>query len=367
MAFWPLHRNVTLQPVQRPFSLGECDIIRGMASILSHILIIVAAIGGFILANYLHRKKSKNQAMVCPLKGNCEAVVHSEYSKFFGIPVEKLGMVYYVVVGVAYATMLVLPGLQQSWFVFGILAMSLAAFLFSLYLTFIQIALLKQLCTWCIVSALLCTSIFVLALLGSDFGFIVLLQQYKFFFVVLHLVGVGVGLGGATASDILFFKFLKDLRISHRESDVLRTLSQLIWFGLALLVVSGLGLYLGDIERLNASSKFLVKATVVAVIIVNGAFLNLKIAPELIKISFGSSTLPAARKLHMLRKLVFALGAVSFVSWYCALILGALPFVPLPYWQLLAVYVLILMVAITVSQQMERRFASTPMPLPDED
>lgn len=305
--------------------------------------------------------------MICPLKGDCRSVMESEYSSFFGVPVEMLGMLYYVMVVAAYAVMLFVPAISSPFFVFAILAISTSAFLFSMYLTFVQIGVLKQICTWCLISAGLCTLIFSLALSGSDFAFIELLQRNKSLLVVVHLIGLALGVGGASSSDIFFFRALKDLRISQRETDVLRTLSQIIWFGLALLIISGAGLYLADIERLSESAKFLVKMVVVLVIVVNGAFLNLKITPKLIHISFGKTHEHYPGELRSIRKLAFALGAVSFVSWYTALVLGALRGVPLAFWQLLGIYVGLLAGAMIVSQVMERRLGQQEMPPHDVD
>lgn len=131
----------------------------------------------------------------------------------------------------------------------------------------------------------------------------------------------------------------------------------MIWFALALLVLTGLGLYLPEAEELNQSAKFLVKMIVVAVIIVNGAFLNLLVAPKLVKISFGEKHKHQPGELHRERKIAFALGAISVVSWYSAFILGMLRKLPLEFSSLLLIYLFILGGAIIGSQFMERFFA----------
>ena len=92
---------------------------------------------------------------------------------------------------------------------------------------------------------------------------------------MFHLFGFGIGLGAVTITDILFFKFLKDFKISEFESDILHTLSQVIWFALTVIIISGLGLYLPEAQELNQSGKFLAKMAVVAVILLNGTFLNI--------------------------------------------------------------------------------------------
>ena len=171
--------------------------------------------------------------------------------------------------------------------------------------------------------------------------------------VLAHTVGFVLGVGGATVSDVLFFKFLKDLKISHTESETLDAVSRVIWLGLVVVIVSGIGLYLMDAERLNDSSKFLTKMVVVAVIAVNGLALNLKVSPRVRRISFEMHHRHVSGELRTLRRIAFALGAVSIVSWYAALFLGAMRGLPFGATSLLTVYALIVVGAISVSQVAE--------------
>ena len=321
-----------------------------------HIILIFAAFGGFLLAFYIRHKKQAHEKMVCPLDSDCDAVIYSEYSKFFGIPVEILGLFYYGLIAVSYALFLVFPVFASPLVVFSVFAFTTAAFLFSLYLTFIQAFALKQWCTWCLISAGFCAVVFATALGVSEFSFISLLAQHHDFIVIFHVLGVAIGLGGATIADIFFFKFLKDFRTSEWEAETMHTLSQIIWFALALLILTGLALYLPEAEELNRSAKFLVKMIVVAVIIVNGAFLNLLVAPKLVKISFHERHRHEAGELHHVRKIAFALGAISIVSWYSAFILGMIRKLPIEFSSLLLIYLFILGGAIIGSQFMERFF-----------
>lgn len=321
-----------------------------------NIILIFTSFGGFVLALYIYNKKSTHKTMVCPLNSDCDAVIYSDYSRFLGIPLEILGLVYYGLIVVSYSLFFVFPAFAVPAVVFGVLIITTVAFMFSLYLTFIQAFAIKQWCVWCLISAGLCAVIFATALGISEFSFISLLAKHHDLIVIFHVLGVVIGLGGATITDIFFFKFLKDFRISKQEADVMHTLSQVIWFSLAVIVLTGIGIYLPESEELNQSAKFLVKMIVVSVIIVNGSFLNILVAPKLVKIFFGEKHGHQSGKLHHERKIVFALGAVSLVSWYSAFVLGMLHKVSLDFSYLLLIYLIILSVAIIGSQFMERFF-----------
>ncbi|PIR05032.1 MAG: hypothetical protein COV57_01380 [Candidatus Liptonbacteria bacterium CG11_big_fil_rev_8_21_14_0_20_35_14] len=171
-------------------------------------------------------------------------------------------------------------------------------------------------------------------------------SEYKFIFLALHLLAMALGLGGATISDIMFFRFLRDLKISHFESSVLKTLSMIIWVGLGLAYISGIGLFLADPERLLESSKFLLKILVVLVITINGLFLNFYISPKLMKISFGKRHKHRDGELHYERKLAFAMGAISITSWYSAFVLGMMRGLPYSFLELLAGYLGLLLIAV---------------------
>lgn len=136
-----------------------------MPSPVINLLISFVAFSGFILAFFIHKKKSSQEKFFCPLQFNCSAIIHSEYSIFLGFPVEILGILYYDIVAVVYAAFLVLPFLIFPYTVLGMLFLTAVAFIFSLYLTYIQIFKLRQGCSWCLASTALSSLIFILVLL----------------------------------------------------------------------------------------------------------------------------------------------------------------------------------------------------------
>lgn len=178
-------------------------------------------------------------------------------------------------------------------------------------------------------------------------GLILFLENNRDGVLIFHILGIVLGLGMATMSDFFFFKFLKDRRISEKEEKVLKTFSKIIWAGLTVLILSGVGLYLPHGNDLLKSPKFLAKMVVVGVIIVNGILLNTLISPKLTKIMF----------LPRWRRLAFALGAISIVSWYAAFILGMWRNLPFGFAYIFGTYLIFLAMAVTISQILERVWA----------
>lgn len=263
--------------------------------------------------------------MLCPVGGKCEAVIASQYNQFFGIPLEVIGLFYYGTVFI-FSTVRAVMGSDPFPFVsFTVFGLTITAFLFSLYLTFIQAFTLKQWCTLCLTSAALCTIIFSSAFIISQQSFITLLGAYQPLVTAFYLLALSVGLGCATVTDVFFLKFLRDYHISQSEYDVLSTLAQMMWASLAAIIVAGVGLALAvpDINTLPPS----VFASWIAlfVILINAAVLNLIVAPKLLHISFREKHDHEPGELRIIHKLAFELGAVSVVSWYSVFFLSVIP------------------------------------------
>lgn len=324
----------------------------------SYILIIFLAFGGFVLASYIHHKKSaKKEHFICPMKGHCSAVVNSDFSKFLGIPVELLGMVYYIATAIGYGLISAVPSL--AWLTPILLVTSVLAFLFSVYLTFIQIFSLKTFCTWCLISAGLCTLIAALAFAGSLDVVVLTFLEHKEIIVGLHVLFMALGLGAATLADIFFIRFLKDLHISTQESEILSMISEFIWAVIGMILLTGFALTTPMIILYGTiPEKLIVKLIVVTVIIINGAVMNLVVAPKLMRITFKKEHNHQAGELVQARKLAFALGPVSIVSWYTAFTLGLLSSIPITWLQGIGVYGVLLFIAVTTGKLLEKHYQS---------
>lgn len=320
------------------------------------IISFLACIIGAFLCLYIFLKKQSHQKLACPREHPCDLVLHSRFSRTLGIPNEGLGIAYFFLVSLLVylfiSTTTPLVGLLYPLFfllVFGLL--------FSIYLIGLQMFVIKNWCIWCLGIALT-NFVLVFSLWHLPFSAIwEILAAQKVFWIIIHNIGFILGLGAATITDIFFFRFLKDRVITQNEKETMDTLSSVIWAGLAVLIVSGLALYLPEQVRLAASSKFLLKVVVVSVIVVNGFLLNMFIGPHMRRLSFEGT--PEAKHF---RRLAFALGGISFTSWYTAFFLGSLRSIPINFNHALIGYGLLLLCVIIGSQIAERLVVKKHLP-----
>lgn len=154
-----------------------------------------------------------------------------------------------------------------------------------------------------------------------------------------HIIGVAFGVGGATATDMVFVRCLRKRCIDHTLETVLELASKLVTAGLVLLTVSGVALLL---TGTHASPRFWAKMVIVIVVAFNGAFAHWLTFPRL-------SAAMRDGEVHLtvpfLNQLSIA-AAVSAVSWYAAVILGTWKTASLHFTQYIGVYGAVLALAV---------------------
>ncbi|MBU6431574.1 MAG: hypothetical protein KGJ58_04575 [Patescibacteria group bacterium] len=128
---------------------------------------IIIATAGFFLARYIFTKKRRKEKLVCLLDSDCDAVVHSRYSTFLGVPLEIFGMFYFAFIALFFLSAIFLPQLNSPYLLIFIPAIAFVSFLFSIYLASIQILLIKEWCMWCLISTILTTLLLAAILIAS--------------------------------------------------------------------------------------------------------------------------------------------------------------------------------------------------------
>lgn len=132
-----------------------------------NVWVLLLAISGFVVSWYIYYKKKGNKKLVCIIGEDCDKVVRSKYGSLLGVSNEVLGMGYYGLVAVLSGIALTGTGTILSFPLFTfLLIIGGGAALFSIVLLFIQAFILKELCEYCIVSAVASIIIFVVELLA---------------------------------------------------------------------------------------------------------------------------------------------------------------------------------------------------------
>ncbi len=138
--------------------------------------------------------------------------------------------------------------------------------------------------------------------------------------LTLHLIGLALGLGAASFADYSFIKAVKmGDRITPETVNSMRSISQVVWTGIGILCLSGIGLFFMKPAAYLASSGFLAKMLFVGVLVINGMFLNFYVTARLTTFNFSEiyAIRDAAWKA---RKLSFIFGAISTLTWYAVLL-----------------------------------------------
>jgi hypothetical protein len=170
------------------------------------------------------------------------------------------------------------------------------------------------------------------------------------FIVIAHLIGVALGAGGAYMSDAIFLYSMKDHVLSKTEVGFMSLGSKVVWVGVGLLVLSGVGLFALSPAEYLASPKFLAKMNIVLVVIINGLVFHFLHFPYIRKHS--GQYLHRGHSFHANSTTLFISGAISGVSWTSALILGAFRSIPASYSTIMLVYLGVVALAICAALAM---------------
>jgi uncharacterized membrane protein len=121
-----------------------------------HRALLVLTLVGIGIAGYLTYVHYRGFAPICAVGHGCEKVQSSRYAKLAGVPVPLIGLIGYV-------------GILASLLARGELArlatagMAYVGVTFSGYLTFLELFRIHAICQWCVGSAIVMTTIAVLA------------------------------------------------------------------------------------------------------------------------------------------------------------------------------------------------------------
>jgi uncharacterized membrane protein len=127
-------------------------------------VIIVLTVLGLLVSIYMTIYKVTNNESMCIGSGGCSVVNASGYSEVRGIPVAVFGVL-------GYLSILALLYLENKSGFFQAngsmlqFAVTLTGFLFTVWLIYVEVALIKAYCPFCITSQVAMTIIFILTVI----------------------------------------------------------------------------------------------------------------------------------------------------------------------------------------------------------
>lgn len=164
-------------------------------------------------------------------------------------------------------------------------------------------------------------------------------------YLMIHLLGVVIGLGGALFSDVLFLTSIKKRKLTTSEVRIIQLAGHFVVFGLMVLIISGVLLFSTNIEKYLYSAKFMAKMSIVFVLFLNGLVFHYFHIPKITK--HVETNLMDAPSFRSSWWFLLIGGAISAPSWLLAFMLGFIKKLPYSYGEIMGVYVLILAASIT--------------------
>ena len=125
---------------------------------------IALSILGLLVALYMTVYKITNNESMCVGSSGCSEVNSSRYSEINGIPVAVLGVLGYAAI-LALLFLEQRPGIFQQNGTMMFFGVSLLGFLFTIYLIYVEVALIKAYCPFCLTSQAVMTVIFIISVI----------------------------------------------------------------------------------------------------------------------------------------------------------------------------------------------------------
>ena len=139
------------------------DIKKYASPKIIEIVIPVLSFIGICISAYLTYSHFTQIETICLPGMHCDEVLSSPYSEMWGIPVYLLGFLMYVVMSMLGMAFYWGVGFKRNTTALLIYVVSLSAFLFNLYLYYLEIFVIHAFCTWCVASSLIVLSLLVIS------------------------------------------------------------------------------------------------------------------------------------------------------------------------------------------------------------
>ena len=124
------------------------------------VAVILLSLVGVADSSYLVWKHRSGGSARCPANG-CDLVTQGEYGEIRGVPVAAFGVVGYLTLLALSVLAAALGGRSLMRAIFGISGIGVVV---SAFLVYLQVAVIRAICPWCLLSAFTMTALFILSI-----------------------------------------------------------------------------------------------------------------------------------------------------------------------------------------------------------
>ncbi len=123
-------------------------------------LVLVSFIG-FLDASYLTLEHFKGGSVACIIAEGCDEVNNSQWAEFFGIPTALFGVLFYLFI---FIISVVYIDTRKKALLKTLVLFSTCGLIFSAFFVYLQLFEIEAICSYCMVSAVTSTLLFILSL-----------------------------------------------------------------------------------------------------------------------------------------------------------------------------------------------------------
>ena len=129
---------------------------------LLHNIMLALTLLGVLIAGYLTWSHYNEGSALCAKGGGCDIVRASRYSEVAGVPVAWFGLLGYILI----SSVLLLETRSQTFKEnadLGLFGLTMIGFVYSAYLTYLELFVIFAVCPYCVASAVVMTLLFSLS------------------------------------------------------------------------------------------------------------------------------------------------------------------------------------------------------------
>jgi uncharacterized membrane protein len=130
-------------------------------SVAPYVMLVLALIG-IADAFYVAHASYSGQSMWCPIVDGCNTVAQSPYARIFGVPLSYFGLAFYLSM-FGLAALLAFDPFSRG-LRFGVLLYTAIGVSYSVYGMYLQLSLIRAVCSYCLISAVITVLLFIAAL-----------------------------------------------------------------------------------------------------------------------------------------------------------------------------------------------------------